>query len=114
MDKIFFISFSGDDRKQSDVSFLFSLKNKDNLPAFKAPIYQNYQYAIYSNPGWGPVFGAGRDLFISNNCHVNQQSYTNFGYTYQPPTGYDYGTQQTESLLAGSYNFTPTEIEVFF
>ena len=114
IEKLFFISFSGNCCKQSDLSFLFSLKNKDNVPPFKASVYKNHQYAICSNPGYGPSFGGGRDLHISNDSHTNQQSYTNFGYTYQPPTGYDYGTQQTESLLAGSYNFTPTEIEVFF
>ena len=114
IEKIFFISFSGDSWKQSDVSFLFSLKNKDNVPPFKSPVYTNHQHAIYSNPGYGPSFGAGRDLRISNDSHTNQHSYTNFGRTYQPPPGYVYGTPQTHSLLAGSHQFSPTEIEVFF
>ena len=60
------------------------------------------------------IFGAGNDLLISNNSHTNQQSDANFGNTYQPPAGYVYNTPQTQSLLAGSYKFTPTEIEVFF
>ena len=114
IEKIFFISFSGKDWKQSDVSFLFSLKNKDNVPPFKAPVYKNHQYAIYSSPGYGPTFGGSHDLHICNDSHANQHSNTNFGHTYQPPAGYVYGTQQTKSLLAGSYKFTPTEIEVFF
>ena len=100
--------------KQSSVSFLFSLKNKDNVPPFKAAVYKNHQYAICSDPSYGPTFGAGHDLYISNDSHTNQRSYTNFGHTYQPPAGFDDGTQQTQSLLAGSYNFTPTEVEVFF
>ena len=95
-------------------SFLFSLKNKDNLPPFKAPVYQNHQYAIYSTPGYGPSFGGGNDLHISNNSHVNQQSYTNFGGTYQAPAGYVSNTPQTESLLAGSLYFTPNEVEIFY
>ena len=114
MKKIFFISFSGQGWKQSDVSFLFSLKNKDNVPPFKSPVYKNHQDAIRSHPSYGPTFGRGHDLHICNDSHTNQQSRTNFGHSYQPPAGYDYGTQQTQSLLAGSYKFTPTEIEVFF
>ena len=112
--KIFFISFSGQGWKQSYVSFLFSLKNKDNVPPFKSTVYKNHQDAILSNASHGPTFGGGCDLHISNDSHTNQQSYTNFGHTYQPPAGYVYNTQQTKSLLAGSYKFTPTEIEVFF
>ena len=112
-EKIFFISFSGQGWKQSDVSFLFSLKNKDNVPPFKAP-GKNHKHAIYNIPGYGPTFGGGHDLRISNDSHTNPQSYTNFGRTYQPPAGYVYDTPRTQSLLAGSYKFTPTEIEVFF
>ena len=108
------MSFSGHGYKRSNVSFLFSLKNKDNVPPFKAPVYKNHQNAIGSNPSKGPTFGGGHDLYISNDSHTNQESYTDFGNTYQPPPGYDYGTQQTQYLLAGSYKFTPTEIEVFF
>ena len=114
MEKIFFISFSGNSWRHSDVSFLFSLKNKDNLPPFKSPVYKNYEYAICSDSSYGPTFGGDHDLHISNDSHTNQQSFTDFGYTYQPPAGYVYNTPQTKSLLAGSYQFTPTEIEVFF
>ena len=114
MEKIFFISFPGDGWKKSDVLFLFSLKNKDNVPPFKSPVYKNHEHAICSYPSYGPTFGGGHDLYISNDSHTNQQSCTNFGHSYQPPGGYYYGTPQTKSLLAGSYQFTPTEIEVFF
>ena len=96
------MSFSGHGYKRSNVSFLFSLKNKDNVPPFKAPVYKNHQHAIYSCPGYGPTFGGSHDLHISNDSHTNQHSHTNFGYTYQPPPGYDYGTQETQYLLAGS------------
>ena len=113
-EKIFFISFSGQGWKQSHVSFLFSLKNKDNVPPFKTPVHRNHRYAIVSSSSCGPIFGGGHDFHISNDSHTNQHSYTNFGHTYQPPAGYVYNTQQTKSLLAGSYDFTPTQIEVFF
>ena len=112
IEKIFFISFSGDLWRQSDVSFLFSLKNKDNVPPFKAPV-KKHEHAICSCPSYGPSFGGGHDLFIINDSST-QQSFTNFGHTYQPPAGYVFNTPQTKSLLAGSHRFTPTEIEVFF
>ena len=92
---------------------MFSLQNKDNLPPFKAPVCQN-EYAIYSSCGFGPTFGGGHDLNIANNPHVNNQSYTNFGYSYKPPQGYSYGSEKTRGLLAGSYYFKPNEIEVFY
>ena len=67
------------------------------------------QYVVYCKPSYGPSFGEGHDLHISNNANGNQESYTNFGHSYQPPPG----TAQANSLLAGSYIFTPTEIEAF-
>ena len=60
------------------------------------------------------TFGGSRDLVIYNNANTNQNSYSDLGYAYQPPAGYQYGTPQTMSLFAGSYNFTPTEIEVSY
>ena len=52
------------------------------------------------------TFGGSRDLVIYNNANTNtnQNSYSDLGYTYQPPAGYQYGTPQTMSLFAGSYN----------
>ena len=64
--------------------------------------------------GVEPCFRFGHDLFISDNSHANQQSYSDFGDIYQPPAGYVYLTEQTQSLLAGSRCFTPTQIEVFY
>ena len=101
----FWLSFSGEGCKQSNVSFLFSLKNKDNVAAFIAPVYKNnmyHKFAIFSSPSYGPTFGFGLDLFISNDSRANQQSFTEFGNTYQPPAGYVSCTQKTQFLLAGS------------
>ena len=67
------------------------------------------QYAVYCEPSYGPTFGGGHDLHIINNANGNQESYSNCSYSYQAPPG----TAQANSLLAGSYNFTPTEIEAF-
>ena len=84
------------------------------MQPFKCPIINGQNcYAIYSHPSHGANF-AGGDLYIAPNANTNQISCSNLGNRYQPPAGYQYGTQQTKSLFAGSYNFTPTEIEVFY
>jgi hypothetical protein len=85
------------------------------MQPFKCPIINgNNGTAIYCYPSYGAVFGSSGDLLICNNANSNQSSYSNLGHTYQPPPGYQCGTQQTQSLFAGSKNFTPTEIEVFY
>lgn len=50
------------------------------------------------------MFGAGGDLFISNECNVNLESYSNSPHSYSGPTG---------SYLFGDYNFQLVEYEVF-
>jgi hypothetical protein len=71
--------------KKAPGSFIFSLRNKENLPPFKAPLKdQNDVWAIRC---YGPTFGLVYDLRISNNAASNSNSVTNFGYTYQPPSG---------------------------
>jgi hypothetical protein len=97
--------------KQAPGSFIFSLRNKENLPSFKAPLKnQGSGHAIYTKHYCGPRFGAGDDLKISNNAVSNTYSYTNFGHSYQPPSGVsDLGT-----VLAGTYKFSPSELEVFY
>jgi hypothetical protein len=62
--------------------------------------------------GYGPIFGGGHDLIICSNPQVNQ-SWSNFGHTYQLPPGYVYKSEQANNLLAGQYQFLTTEIEVF-
>ena len=97
---------------QSNNAFLFSLKNSDNQH-YKMPV--NYpNNAIYCSPTYGPTFGGGHNLYISDNCHVNTKSYSNLGYYYKAPTGYIYGTDQARSLLAGTIKFKVDEYEVFY
>ena len=91
------------------MSFLFSLRNNENLPPFIAHVVPgNEQYAIYCHPDYGPTFGGGHDVRIADNANGNQRSYSRFG-SYQVPPG----TRTSNHLLAGSRSFTPTEIEVF-
>ena len=85
------------------------------MQPFKCPIINGKNgNAIYCNSSYGATFGGGNDLCIYNNANANQHSYSNLGNTYQPPAGHQQGTQQTKSLFAGNYNFTPTEVEVFY
>ena len=95
-------------------TFLFSLKNKDNLKPFKAAVYRNSQNAFYHSSGYGPTFGHGTDLYISNDANSNNNSNTNFGSTYQLPPGYTHAAANTKALLAGTFQFAPSEVEVFY
>ena len=107
------LEFLGSRYKHSNSSFLFSLRNKDNRDPFIADIKQGHeQHAIYCKSGYGPTFGGGFDLCICNNPQVNQSS-SNFGHTYQLPSGYVHGSEQAKNILAGQYHFMTTEIEVF-
>ena len=105
--KTIFYVITGDGWKQTPGSFIFSLRNKENLPPFKAPLkYQNDGYAI-SSPGI--TFGGGYDLYIHDNAASNTDSYTSFGDSYQPPSG----VSDPYTVLAGTWRFSPTEVEVF-
>jgi hypothetical protein len=86
------------------------------MQPFKCPIINGRNgNAIHCRPSYGATFGGGHDLYICDNANSNQSSHNVYlGHTYQPPPGYQYGTQQTQSLFAGSCNFKPTEIEVFY
>ena len=66
--------------------------------------------AIYRSPNYGPTFGGGHDIVVKDNANSNTNSYTFFAYSYQSPSGIKDG----KTILAGTYKFTPDEVEVFF
>ena len=68
----------------------------------------NPVHAIYRYSGYGPTFGEGHDIYIANNANSN--SNTNFGDSYYVPSG----VQDKKTILAGTYKFTPDEVEVFY
>ncbi len=68
------------------------------------------KYAIYRGSSYGPFFGVGHDISIENNANSNTNSQTNFGHSYSVPSG----VQDKRTILAGTYNFTPDEVEVFY
>ena len=99
---------------KADESFIFSFANRDELAPFKSPVYKNNANAMYSKSTYGPTFGGGHDFYIADKANAGTASYTNFGHTYRLPNGYVYTTARAKILLAGSYNFTPTDVEVYY
>ena len=97
---------------RSSKAFIFSLKNKDNLPPFQSKPYQYLDKAICADASKGAEFS--EDIKISDFAGSNRGSSSSLGYTYSLPVGYRYGRSNTKALLAGSPTFTPDEIEVYF
>ena len=98
--------------KQAPESFIFSFRNKENLSPFKAPLKdENTPNAIFAYNSYGPTFGS-YDIYISNDAASNTNSYTNFNIYYPVPSGQVSDTSCT--ILAGTYYFQPSEIEVFY
>ncbi|EFA77922.1 hypothetical protein PPL_08565 [Heterostelium album PN500] len=84
--------------------FIYTMVNKNNIqPTKYVPVNTNI---VFGHNGCGPTF-SGNDLYISNQCNVNQQSYQNF------PNGYADTTGKAKATFATTYNFTVSEIEVF-
>ena len=96
-------------------SFIYSLRNNDDLPSFKSTLRnEDNDYAIWRYSSYGPTFGWGYDLYIANDAESNTASYARLGYTYNVPVGYLYGQSNTDSLMGGSHGFTPSEVEVLY
>jgi len=89
-------------------AFIFSLRNKEGLGPFKSMV--TVSNTIYRDSSYGPTFGGGHDIHIHNNANSNTNSYTYFGTSYSVPSG----VQDKKTLLAGTYKFTPDEVEVFY
>lgn len=83
--------------------FIFSL---DNMTKFMC---SNQTYNIYGAASYGPTFGGGHDIYISDNSSSNNSSYCSF------PHSYGSGTIPGGSnfYITGSYNFTVKDIEVY-
>lgn len=89
----------------SDKAFLFTLVNNQEMPPTKFNVVKK-MFAIAHHSEFGPIFGAGADLCIANNCSANMDSYSNL------PHSYD-GDGACSSVLMGDYNFTVLDYEVF-
>jgi hypothetical protein len=101
-------SFS--EEKSDPNAFIFSLTNKDNKP-LKMEINPNrHQCAIFCHSSCGPIFGI--DICIADNANTTMDSCSCLGFAYKHPQ-YEYGTNEAETFMAGSYNFQLDEIEVY-
>lgn len=99
-------SESGGDYAATPHAFIFSLHNKEGLEPFKAMVADQYR-AIFRHASYGITFGSGNDLYVGDE---SQQSYSRFGSSYSVPAG----VQDRLTILAGTSNFTPDEVEVFY
>lgn len=104
---------SGGQYIQDPNAFLFALADPNgSKKSEKCVPYQNLGNGVYHNAGYGPTFGGGHDLYI--NLDSMASSYSNLGYTYRAPNGVQYGNQNAQAYLAGSYNgWTLSELEVY-
>ena len=112
----FFLLASSSGRYQYDSkAFLFSLVNKPGWAPVKLSQTGQYSshktYSMYSVSSYGPTFGGGFDITIRSYASSNSNSYSNLGHTY---SGYSYRSTFAKTFLAGTYKFTPDEVETFY
>ena len=102
---------SSDGYSSTSNAFIFSLINKEGLAPFKSMVKEP-SYAIIRDSSYGPTFGRGCDILITNNANSNtdHMSRTYFGRSYSVPSG----VKNKHTILAGTYLFTPDEVEVFY
>ena len=97
--------------KSANGSFLFSLTNIHGTAPTKFPNTQYLDYAIYDGINYGPIFGNGHDLYISNN-YLNKGSYCKLGKAYPDILGKG-NSIFTGDANGGNTNITIKELEVF-
>ncbi|KAK8805792.1 hypothetical protein WA158_002448 [Blastocystis sp. Blastoise] len=85
--------------KPHSKEFLFTLSNEHGIPPTKYDyIYSDRSYGICCSSSYGPTFGGGCDIYISNDCHNNTNSYC---------SSHSYGTVNTpqkHSLFVNTNN----------
>ena len=102
----------------SSKAFIYSLTNNNSsghavYNPVKLPVKPDwYKYAVRRCTVTGPRFGRN-DIHISNNATSNQESRTSCGNSYPLPPGYSLSGRKC-TFYAGSFKFTPTDIEVFY
>ena len=92
-------------------AFIFSLHNKEGLGPFKSMVTDSSN-AIYRHSSYGLTFGAGHDIHIADNANSNTNSYSDFGQ--HNDYSISSGVQDQYTILAGTRNFKPDEVEVFY
>ena len=115
---LFSLIDSSNEYQYDSKAFLFSLVNKPGWAPVKLPQTGRYSsnraYSVRFRSSYGPTFGGGFDIYISNSASSNSNSYSQLGHTYSPPSGHSYGSTFAQTFLAGTYPFTPDEVETFY
>ena len=91
-------------------AYLFSLDMKEKF------VPQKEDQLILRYRGYGPIFGGGYDMYISNDCNSNINSYANFPFTYNRAGGNKLKKgKDTWRMFSGgdTYHFKVVEYEVF-
>ena len=88
-------------------AFIFSISNKEELDPFVIEV-RKPDRAIFRSSGYGPCFGD--DIEIVNNANSNSRSYAGLVWCYPAPAA----VQDRYTILAGTYRFSPDEVEVFY
>ena len=89
-------------------AFIFSISNKEELDPFVSEVRRPGD-AIYRWSGSGPGFDIS-NIYIANNANSNGHSYARLGRSYPAPAA----VQNPDTILAGTYWFSPDEVEVFY
>ena len=103
--------------RRSSTAFLFSLVNTPDWGPriFRLPGRENsYNHAIYTCSSEVLRFGSGSDIYIASEASSNKNSHSYLGHTYNVPFLGSHGSTFTHSFLAGSLQFQPDEVEVFY
>jgi hypothetical protein len=92
--------------------FIFSLRRSGNSNKERFNVTRP-DSAIYGYSSYGPTFGGGFDIYVSDSSNTNRYSYSNLGNSYQLPKNITYGSVEARNYLAGSLKWKTTEIEVY-
>ena len=88
-------------------AFIFSISNKEELDPFVSEV-RSPDWAIFRWSRYGPRFGW--DISIVNNANSSSNSYARFVWAYPAPAA----VQDPDTILAGTFLFSPDEVEVFY
>jgi len=96
---------SNDAWKMDAEAFLYLLRSSNaSRPSEKWMVKPDeVEYAIRHKSGYGPAFG--NDMRIVDNCNSSTSNCSDLGYCYN--------TSRDKNKLAGAYNFTVKEYEVY-
>ena len=88
-------------------AFIFSISNNEELDPFVSEV-RRPDFAIYRASWCGPCFGD--DIEIGYDANSKSNSYARLGWYYPAPAA----VQDPNTILAGTWNFSPDEVEVFY